>query len=44
MTYKLPLPSILIAVDAIVIAVTKSQLQILLVQRTDTKKESWVLP
>lgn len=44
MSKKLPTPTILIAVDIIVIAVTKWKLQVLLVQRSDIKKESRVLP
>lgn len=44
MTTTLPKPTILIAVDAIVIAVTWWTLQVLLVQRSDIKKESRVLP
>ena len=44
MTFNLPNPDILIAVDTIVIAVTWWSLQVLLVQRSDIKKESWVLP
>ena len=44
MTTILPKPTILIAVDVIVIAVTCWTLQVLLVQRSDIKKESWVLP
>jgi len=44
MITKLPKPDILIAVDAIVIAITKNKPQVLLVQRSDIKKESRVLP
>lgn len=44
MTTILPKPTILVAVDAIIIAVTRWNLQVLLVQRSDIKKESWVLP
>lgn len=44
MTTVLPKPTILIAVDAIVIAVVGWALQVLLVQRSDIKKESRVLP
>lgn len=44
MTITLPTPNILIAVDAIIIAITKNKPQVLLVQRSDLKKESRVLP
>lgn len=44
MITKLPKPELLVAVDAIVIAITKNKPQVLLVQRSDIKKEFRVLP
>ena len=44
MTNLLPIPSILLAVDVLVFAVTAGELKVLLVQRKDTTQETRVLP
>ncbi len=44
MTFSLPQTNILVAVDVVVIAIVWWTMQVLLVQRSDIKKPSWVLP
>lgn len=44
MSRALPNTEVIIAVDTVVIAITKNKPQVLLAQRADTKKESRVLP